>query len=118
QSFLMTSVRATGSAPITAASESLGFRPAPGLRGAAAFFAAGAFLAAGVFFAATFLAAAVLPAGAALPKVLRGGNLLPPSRGANSKVTLPSSAFQVRKALKARRVRMLTNLSSRSVLPV
>src|SRR5512142_3207660 len=100
----MTSVRATGSAPITAASASLGFRPAPGLRGA---FGAAAFLAAGVFAGAVFLAATFF-AGAALPKVLRGGNLLPPSRGANSKVTLPSSLFQTRKALKARRVRIET----------
>src|SRR5689334_19315059 len=98
----MTSVRATGSAPITAASASLGLSPAPGLRGAlgaAAFFAAATFLAAGVLAAAFFAAA-----GAALAKVLRGGNLL--VRGSNSKVTLPSSLFHVRKALKARRVRI------------
>src|SRR3982751_5455246 len=113
----MTAVRATGSAPITAASASLGRRPAPALRGAlgAATFLAAAFFAGfvaaapvppadvAIFLVATFLAGA-------LPKVLRGGNLLPPSRGANSKVTLPSSLFHARKALKARRVRMLTNL--------
>src|SRR6478672_7912292 len=104
----MTSVRATGSVPITAASASLGLSPAPGLRGAlgaAAFFAAATFLAAGV------LAAAFFAAGAALAKVLRGGNLL--VRGSNSKATLPSSWFQARKALNARRVRIETNFSSR-----
>src|SRR5690349_4454705 len=100
----MTSVRATGSAPITAASASLGFRPAPGVvlrgaLGAAVFFAAVVVLAVAVLPAAVFFAA-----GAALAKVLRGGNLLPPSRGANSKITLPSSLLHVRKALKARRV--------------
>ncbi|MNV40722.1 hypothetical protein D3C71_1323370 [compost metagenome] len=38
--------------------------------------------------------------------------------GANSKLTLPASLSHARWALKLRRVRMLTNLSSRSVLPV
>src|SRR5450830_65985 len=106
----MTSVRATASPPITAASSALGVRPLPGvaLRGVlvAAFLAAGA-------LAAAFLAGAAL---AAAPAVLRGGNLL--SRGSNSKFTLLAAASQAKKALKLRRVRMLTNLSSRSVLPV
>ncbi|MNT65648.1 hypothetical protein D3C72_2036470 [compost metagenome] len=47
---------------------------------------------------------------------LRAGNL--PSRGSNSKFTLPASLSQARKALKLRRVRLEMNLSSRSVLPV
>ena len=59
--------------------------------------------------AALDLAAAAL---AAAPG--RGGNF----DGANSKFTLPASASQDSMALKARRVRMLTNLSSKSVLPV
>src|SRR5690606_25034989 len=99
--------------PMTAASAALGCLPLAalvlrGALGAAAFFAAGAFLA-----AATFLAGAAL---AAAPAVLRGGNLL--SRGSNAKFTLPASLSQTRQALKLRRVRMDTNLSSRSVLPV
>src|SRR5688572_2250056 len=108
----MTSVRATGCAPITAASSALGVRPAAGLRGAlgaAAFFAAGAFFAAAAFLAAVTVGVLVAA------KLLRGGNL--EVRGSNSKVTLPSSLFHTRKALKARRVRIETNLSSRSVLP-
>src|SRR6185369_9937657 len=52
----------------------------------------------------------------AAPAVLRGGNL--EARGSNSKFTLPASASQARKALNERRVRIETNLSSRSVLPV
>ena len=50
----------------------------------------------------------------ALAATLRGGNF----DGANSKPTLPACASQTRKALKARRVRIETNLSSKSVLPV
>src|SRR5688572_23246913 len=99
----MTSVRATGSPPITAASSALGLRPAPVLRGAlgAAAFFAGAFFAAvfavvfaalatGVYLTAGSFAAGVLPAAP-----LRGGNL----DGANSKFTLPASLSQARKAL-------------------
>src|SRR5688572_5736594 len=115
----MTSVRATGSAPITAASSALGLRPAPVLRGA---LGAAAFLAGAAFFAAVLAALATgayLAAGSFAPGVLpaaplRGGNL----DGANSKFTLPASLSQARKALNGRRVRMDTNLSSRSVLPV
>src|SRR6188472_3486185 len=116
----MTSVRATGSVPITAASSVLGLRPGPVLRGAlaAAAFFAGAFLAAGfaaalaalatgAYFAAGSFAAGVLPAAP-----LRGGNF----DGANSKFTLPASLSHARKALNGRRVRIDTNLSSRSVL--
>src|SRR5690606_33528003 len=85
-----------------------------------------------VVLAAAFLAAAlvagleVFTAPAPVPRalaapvfaaaVLRGGYL--DSRCSNSKLTLPASLSQARKALNARRVRMLTNLSSRSVLPV
>ena len=125
----MTCVRATGSVPMTAASASLGFMPVPGLRGAlgaAAFLTPGTFLATTFFtavvlpatvFPATFLAATFFAAGApAFANVLRGGNLL--VRGSNSNATLASSLFQLKNALNARRVRMLTNLSSRSVLPV
>src|SRR5438105_6809130 len=115
----MTSVRATGSAPITAASSALGLRPAPVLRGAfgaAAFFAGAAFLAGAFFAAAPYFAAGSFAAGVLPAAVLRGGNLL--ARGSNSKVTLPSSLFHARNALNARRVRIDTNLSSRSVLPV
>jgi len=78
-----------------------------------------------VFLAATFLTAAVLTgvlAGAlaaalAAPAVavLRGGNF--EVRGSNSKFTLPAVASQARKALKARRVLLETNLSSSWVLP-
>src|SRR5450830_816157 len=124
----MTWARAIGSAPITAASAALGVEPAPAagaLRGAlaATFLAAG--LAADVFAAFVpvalvppWLVAACLVATAArvrgVAAVLRGGNLL----GANSKLTLPSAASHTSMALKARRVRIETNLSSRSVLPV
>ena len=94
---------------------------------AAAFFA-------GAFFAAIFLAgAAVTPSPAAFlavarlvaaflaavvfpAAVFRGGYLL--TRGSNSKTTRPSSALHAKKALNARRVRMDTNLSSKSVFPV
>ena len=62
------------------------------------------------------LPAVVLAPAAYLAGVLRGGNLL--VRGSNSNTTLSSSAFHDKKALKARRVRLLTNLSSKSVLPV
>src|SRR5829696_7083073 len=104
----MTWVRATGSAPITAASSALGLRPAPGLatRGVLGL----AVLAAGAFLAAAFFAAGAFAAFAGL----RGGNL----DGANSKFTLSASLSQASMALKGRRVRMETNLSSRSVLPV
>src|SRR5690349_10324348 len=99
--------------------------PAPGARGffAAAVFAGATFFAAVVFFAgaaafpgAAFFApyfAAGSRAVSVLPAaVLRGGNF--DVRGSNSKVTLPSSLFHARKALNARRVRMETNLSSKS----
>ena len=60
-------------------------------------------------------AVTVLAAAAAAPAAtLRGGYL----DGANSKLTLPASASQASMALKARRVREETNLSSMSVLPV
>ena len=78
----------------------------------AAAFLAGAFLA-GAFFAAAFFAGAFA---AVLTAVLRGGYLL--TRGSNSNATLSSSAFHAKNALNGRRVRMDTNLSSRSVLPV
>src|SRR6187402_3136502 len=114
----MTSVRATGSVPITAASSVLGLRPGPVLRGAlaAAAFFAGAFFAAGfaAALAAAFATGAYFAAGVLPAAPLRGGNF----DGANSKFTLPASLSQARKALNGRRVRMETNLSSRSVLPL
>src|SRR5690606_13325211 len=79
-------------------------------------FSAGAFFAAGTFFAAAFLAGAAALAAGRAGAPLRGGYLL--SRFSNSKFTLPASASQARKALNARRGRMDTNLSSRSVLLV
>src|SRR5512133_53971 len=129
----MTCGRATGSAPITAARAALGCRPAAGLaafltaalRGVLALALAAA-LGLATFLAAFLAAAPVLAARAApvfeataalvkgVAAVLRGGNLL----GANSKFTLPASASQASMALKPRRVRMETNLSSKSVLPV
>src|SRR3954468_8921535 len=103
----MTWVRATGSAPITAASSALGLRPAPGLatRGVLglAVLAAGAFLAAAFFAAGAFAAftATVLPKGVfAVPPLaaagLRGGNF----DGVNSKFTLSASLSQASMALK------------------
>src|SRR6185312_2896241 len=109
---------------MTAASAALGVRPAPGLaadlRGVlvagllAAAFLAGALagtlraVLAGAALAAAASGAAVLAAD------LRGGNL----DGANSKLTLPASLSHARYALNGRRVRIETNLSSRSVLPL
>src|SRR5690606_10746721 len=86
------------------------------LRGALGTLAAAVFLAAAFLAGAAFLAAALPVLAGAPAAVLRGGNL--EVRGSNSKLTLPASLSQARKALKARRVRMETNLSSRSVLPV
>jgi len=87
-----------------------------GLAAAVDFLAAAFF--AGVFvavFAVAFTAPLAGALGVALPAaVFRGGNLL----GANSKLTFPASGSQASMALKARRVRMLTNLSSKSVFPV
>src|SRR5512145_1324759 len=107
---------------MTAARAALGCLPVAAVVLRGAFLAAGALvaavfaaaLAAGAFLAAAFLAGAALAAGRAA--VLRGGYLL--SRGSNAKFTLPASASQARKALNGRRVRIDTNLSSRSVLPV
>src|SRR3954468_14983721 len=103
-----------------AARSALGFKPAPALR-LVAFFAAGAFFAGAAFFAAgDFFAAALYGAAGSFAAFagapLRGGNF--EVRGSNSKFTLPASLTHARKALNGRRVRIETNLSSRSVLPV
>src|SRR5690606_28758390 len=97
---------------MTAASAALGCLPVAAVVLRGAFLAAGSFFAAGAFLAAAaFLAGAAALAAGRAGAPLRGGNLL--SRFSNSKFTLPASASQARKALKARRVRMETNLSSR-----
>jgi hypothetical protein len=85
---------------MTAARAALGCSvPAAGLR--AVLVAVLAVLLAAAFFAGAFLAGALLAAA-----VLRGGYLL--SRCSNSKLTLPAAPSQARKALKLRRVLLVS----------
>src|SRR5215218_9129048 len=114
----MTSVRAKGSLPTTAASSELGVSGLPvdfrAALGAPPFAGLLDLALAGSLFAAARLAAAASRAGRAAARGRRDGYF----DGANSKLTFPASWSQTRKALNARRVRFEMNFSSRSVLPV